>query len=303
VTRPVVAIHAGAAPGASTVVEYEAVCRDALVESLGAARAVLERGGDAVRAVQAAVMVMESFELFNAGRGAVLCADGSVELSAAIMRSSDRAAGAVAATKRTKHPVVGALAVMRSPQVLMVGSAADALAQAAGAEQVPESHFITDRQRARLHAALSSRDHGSEHATVGAVCVDAEGMLAAATSTGGIRAQPPGRVGDCPLIGSGTWADPRVAVSCTGDGEAFIRSGVARYIGALVEAGASVAEACDRALAEVAAVGGEGGLVAVDADGEVALPFLTDVMPRGVWRGGEEPQAWVAEAAEPAVEG
>ncbi len=296
-TRPAVAIHAGAAPSISTVVENAAVCHEALLESLGAARHVLERDGDAVQAVQAAVMVMEAFELFNAGRGSVLCADGSVELSAAIMCSAERAAGAVASTKHTKHPVVGALAVMRSPQVLMVGEAADALASSAGAEQVPESYFITERQQARLHHHLSGPDHN----TVGAVCVDASGLLAAATSTGGIRAQPPGRVGDCPLIGSGTWADSRVAVSCTGDGEAFIRSGVARYIAALVEHGVPVAEAAERALGEVAAIGGEGGLVAVDAAGEVTLPFQTSVMPRGLWRSGQEPEAWVAEAAAPAA--
>jgi beta-aspartyl-peptidase (threonine type) len=288
-----IAIHAGAAAGTSIVVEAEERCREALLEALEDARAVLENGGDAVSAVQAAVMVMEDFELFNAGRGAVLCADGSVELSASLMRGSDRAAGAVAAVKRTKNPIAGALAVLRSDQVLMVGEAADRRAAAAGAEQVDPSHFVTERQRERL----ARLDGAGDHATVGAVCVDARGQLAAATSTGGIRAQPPGRVGDSPLIGAGTWADAGVAVSCTGDGEVFVRVGVARYIGALVEQGMAVEQACERALAQVRELGGVGGLVAVGARGEAALPFLTAVMPRGIWRAGEEPLAWVGESS------
>jgi beta-aspartyl-peptidase (threonine type) len=288
---PVVLVHAGAAAANSIVVEQEQRCREALVEALEAARSVLEGdGGDAVAAVQAAVMVMEAFELFNAGRGAVLCADGSVELSASLM-ASDRSAGAVAAVQRTKYPIAGALAVMRSPQVLMIGAAADALAAAVGIEQTEPEYFITERQRHRL-ATLGG---GADHATVGAVCLDARGVLAAGTSTGGIRAQPPGRVGDSPLIGAGTWADPRVAVSCTGDGEAFIRSGVARYIGALVDQGVAVEEAAQLALGEVAAVGGEGGLIAVDAQGNATLPFTTAAMPRGVWRGGAPPTVWIGQ--------
>lgn len=289
-TGPVIAIHAGAAPGISVVVEQAEQCRMALVESLQAGRSALERGGDAIAAVQAAVMVMEDFELFNAGRGAVLCADGSVELSAAIMRS-DRAAGAVAGIRRTRYPIEGALAVMNSAQVLMIGREGDRVAADAGVQTCEPEYFITARQRERLHALIT----GPEHATVGAVCLDADGMLAAGTSTGGIRAQPPGRVGDCPMIGAGTWADARVAVSCTGDGEAFIRSGVGRYMGALVEHGVPLAQAAQRSLGDVQEAGGEGGLVAVDARGNAVLPFTTDVMPRGLWRAGEEPIAWVGE--------
>lgn len=289
---PVVLIHAGAAAASSIVVEEGERCRTALLEALDGARVELEAGRDAVAAVQAAIMVMEDFELFNAGRGSVLCDDGSVELSAALMRS-DRAAGAVAAVNHTRYPIAGARAVLDSAQVLMIGAAADEVAARAGAEQVEPEHFITERQRRRLHEEST----GLEHATVGAVCLDGEGLLAAGTSTGGIRAQPAGRVGDCPQIGAGTWADARVAVSCTGDGEAFIRSGVARYIAALVEQGLPVAEAAARALDEVVAVGGEGGLIAVDASGAVALPYLTAVMPRGAWRAGEEPVVWIGEAA------
>jgi beta-aspartyl-peptidase (threonine type) len=190
----------------------------------------------------------------------------------------------VAAVRRTENPIRAAAAVMASPQVLMVG---DGVAEEAGLPQRPNAYFVTERQQ----AAGAGRDHG----TVGAVCVDADGLLAAGTSTGGIRGQPPGRVGDTPIIGAGTWADPRVAVSCTGDGEAFIRVGVARYIAALLEHGIAVSEACDRALSEVAALGARGGLIAVDGDGHATLPFLTQVMPRGVWRAGQDPTVWVTD--------
>jgi isoaspartyl peptidase/L-asparaginase-like protein (Ntn-hydrolase superfamily) len=125
--------------------------------------------------------------------------------------------------------------------------------------------------------------------TVGAVCLDAHGRLAAATSTGGIRGQPPGRIGDTPLVGAGTWADAAVAVSCTGDGEAFIRSGVGRLIAALVRCGVTLEEAARRALDDVAALGGEGGLLALHASGALTAPFLTEAMPHGFWRAGQQP--------------
>jgi beta-aspartyl-peptidase (threonine type) len=291
VNTPAVAIHAGAGDRGAALLEQEARYGEALRAALDGARAVLEADGGAVAAVQSAIIVMEDFELFNAGRGSALCADGSVEMSAALMSSRDRAAGAVAGVRRTRNPIIGAHFVMQSPHVLMAGEAADAFAAAVGAEQRPNAFFVTERQRARLQAASAGRDH----ATVGAVCVDATGVLAAGTSTGGIRGQPPGRVGDSPIIGAGTWADDRVAVSCTGDGEAFIRAGAARYIAALRERGMSVAEAAERALAEVHAFGASGGLIAVGPDGATALPFLTEVMPRAVWRSGEDPVVWVAD--------
>jgi isoaspartyl peptidase/L-asparaginase-like protein (Ntn-hydrolase superfamily) len=125
--------------------------------------------------------------------------------------------------------------------------------------------------------------------TVGAVCLDAEGLLAAATSTGGLQGQRPGRVGDSPVIGAGTWADRLVAVSCTGKGEAFVRAGAARLLGALVASGVGLETAARSVLEAVAECDGDGGLIAVDAHGEVVLPFSTDAMPRGVWRAGEDP--------------
>ena len=233
--HPVIAIHAGAGDHAQELRGYEQECRQALLAALGAGRDALQ-DGDATHAVQAAIVVMEDFELFNAGRGSTLCSDGSVEMSAALMRGSDRRAGTVAVIKHTLNPIMGARAVFESSQVMMVGPAADERAAQAGVTQMPPEHFITDRQRQRL----GDPEAGPDRATVGAVCRDASGLLAAGTSTGGVRGQPPGRVGDCPIIGAGTWADRHAAISCTGDGEAFIRSATARQVAALVQNGAPI---------------------------------------------------------------
>jgi beta-aspartyl-peptidase (threonine type) len=285
----VIAIHAGAGDHVDELGDHEDECRIALLEALQSGQAALETGLDATQAVQAAIVVLENFELFNAGRGSTLCSDGSVEMSAALMRGSDRGAGAVAVVRHTENPILGARAVLDSPHVLLVGPPADQFAAQAGATQKPAEHFITDRQRGRLADGQSSADR----ATVGAVCLDASGLLAAGTSTGGIRGQPPGRVGDCPIIGAGTWADGHAAISCTGDGEAFIRCATAREVAALVKQGASVDRAAEEALKAVAELQFSGGLIAVDGAGNVALPYITRVMPRGVWRADREPAAWV----------
>jgi beta-aspartyl-peptidase (threonine type) len=265
--------------------------RAAVLRAVDDARAVLEGGHAAVGAVQSAIMFMEAgVDFFNAGRGSVLCADGSVEMSAALMRGVDRAVGAVAGVKRTKQPIIAARTVLEgSSHVLLVGEAADAYAAASGAEMIDSSYFVTERQRRRLAETRADPDRG----TVGVVCLDANGGLAAGTSTGGMRGQAPGRVGDSPLPGAGTWADDRVAVSCTGDGEAFIRAGVARHLAALVASGLGLEQAAAQALGEVAKLGGRGGLIAVDAQGNIAMPFISEAMPRGTWRAGEEPAAWV----------
>jgi L-asparaginase / beta-aspartyl-peptidase len=286
-TEPVIVIHAGAGGVSEDLRERESDCRAALERALSAGAAEL-REGSAVEAVCAAVMVMEGFPLFNAGYGSVLCSDGSVEMSAAVMRGSDRAAGAVTMLRRTRHPVAAARSLLEAPPVLLAGERADDHAAGQGLEQHDPSEFVTDRQRRRLERWLASRDV-SDRGTVGAVCLDGSGLLAAATSTGGRLGQRPGRVGDSPLIGAGTWADRSVAVSCTGAGEAFIRCGAARLLGALVASGVAVDAAASTVLDEVAECDGVGGLVAVDAAGNVALPFSTDAMPRGVWRPGRGP--------------
>jgi beta-aspartyl-peptidase (threonine type) len=305
-TPPVVVVHGGAAGHTDEIREREPEYHAALERALTAAAAALRGGGDAVEAVRAAVIVMETFPLFNAGHGSALCSDGSVELSASVMRGSDRAAGAVAMVRRTRHPVAAAVALLDQPEVLLVGDGADAHAAASGLEQVELNAFVTERQRRRLAERLAggaeSETFGAGGAgpetfgaggagpeTVGAVCLDANGVLAAATSTGGLNGQRPGRVGDSPLIGAGTWADSRVAVSCTGQGEAFIRAGAARLVASLVEHGQALKDAAEEAMSVVAQCGGDGGLIAVDAQGNVTMPRSTGAMPRGVWRGGKKP--------------
>ena len=322
-SEPVIVVHAGAGGARSDLLSQAPESRDALERALTAGAAELERGG-AVEAACAAVMVMESFALFNAGYGSVLCSDGSVEMSASVMRGSDRAAGAVAMLRRTRHPVAAALSLLDAPPVLLAGSRADEHAAGQGLEQHDPSEFVTDRQRRRLERWLSQRENRAlsaapdggafggwsaapdggasegrsaapdggaldDRGTVGAVCLDSSGLLAAATSTGGRLGQRPGRVGDSPLIGAGTWADRSVAVSCTGAGEAFIRCGAARLLGALVAHGAGLDSAALTVLDGVAECDGVGGLIAVDADGRVAMPFSTEAMPRGVWRPGQSP--------------
>jgi len=285
---PVAVIHAGAGTfGQDLRAQTEQVDRF-LREVLDRVGGMLEQGDDAVAASVCAVSMMGSVELFNAGLGSALCSDGAAEMSAAVMRGSDRAAGAVAGLRNAEHPISAALCLLEDRQVLMIGAAADRHAKACGVQQRPNDFFVTPRQRARL-AAGADPDRG----TVGAVCLDSRGTLAAATSTGGIRGQPPGRVGDTPLIGAGTWADQNVAISCTGDGEAFIRAGAARYAAALVAGGSSVDAATAAALTEVGAVGGHGGLIALSAAGDVAMPFTTPVMPRGSWTAGRPAEVFV----------
>jgi L-asparaginase / beta-aspartyl-peptidase len=264
----------------------------ALLDALDRGRAVLEQsGGAAIDAVQAAIQYMEDeCEFFNAGRGGALCTDGMVEMSAAMMRGADRAAGAAALVRRTRQPIAAARAVLEhSPHVLIAGDATDEFAARHGLEQCERSYFVTDHQRGRLEQAGSDFERG----TVGAVCLDAQGELIAGTSTGGRRGQMPGRVGDTPLIGAGTWADARVAISCTGEGEAFIRAAAAHQVAVRLAAGATLEQAAADTLQDIATVDGVGGLIAVDADGEVTMPFTTDVMNRAVWRAGETPEAWI----------
>ena len=284
---PVVVVHGGAGGLTDEIREHEAEYRNAIETALAQAADALKTGG-AVEAVCAAVMTMESFPLFNAGYGSALCSDGSVEMSASVMRGSDRAAGAVAMMSRTRHPVAAAAALLGDPEVLLAGASADAHAAANGLEQVHPAQFVTERQRRRLAERTTS-----DGQTVGAVCLDETGLLAAATSTGGLQGQRPGRVGDSPLIGAGTWADAYVAVSCTGKGEAFVRAGAARLVAVLVEHGHTVEAAAREALDTVAECGGDGGLIVVDAAGNVSMPMSTKAMPRGVWRAGEGSTATV----------
>lgn len=263
--------------------------RSGLNAALDAGEAVLSGGGTAVDAVEAAARVLEEDSYFNAGRGSVLAFDGHVELDAAIMDGRTRAAGAVAGLRSTRAPISAARAVMeQSPHVLMSYEGADDFACEAGLEQVPNRWFVTAERRRQLDELLASGaqafDSDIKYGTIGAVAVDVEGHVAAATSTGGLTAKRWGRIGDSPLIGAGTYADDRAAaVSATGLGEIFIRAAAAHELCARVRIGGEgLKAALDGVLAEVQALGGNGGLIAVSPSGEAAWGFTTPGMYRGV---------------------
>jgi beta-aspartyl-peptidase (threonine type) len=286
-TAPVLVVHGGA--GRIVPEEFSAqraaTAGRGLGQSLAAGRAVLREGGSALDAVVAAVVVLEDDEQFNAGRGAVLTSAGGVEHDAAVADGATRRAGAVTCVCGIRNPVLAARAVLeRTPHVLMSGVGAQALARREGLAFESADWFVTARRQEQLAGILPRSESEPTGATVGAVALDGEGHLAAATSTGGITGQLAGRVGDTPLIGAGTWADDRsCAVSATGNGEALILSVFAHEVDALVRlAGLSLGAACQRALHEVEARTGTGGCIAVGPDGTVAMSFTSAGMFRGM---------------------
>jgi len=290
----VLAIHGGAGPApAEPLSEAEAAERRArrsagLVEALRAGLAVLAGGGPALDAVVAAVSVMEDAEEWNAGRGSALTAAGTVEMDAAVADGRTGRIGAVACVTGVRHPVGAARAVLDDDRhVLLAGRGAEAFARAAGLRFEPDDWFITESRRRDLARCLPPATPARPAAdgspgTVGAVARDAAGRLAAATSTGGRTGQLPGRVGDSPIPGAGTWADDVCAVSATGVGEAFLRAAFAHEVDARMRlAGADLDTACREALAAVTAAGGDGGCIAVAGAGPPVLPFTTALMHRG----------------------
>lgn len=296
-----VAIHGGAGliRRDSLTPEREAACRASLGRIVALAATALADGAGALDVVELAVRELEEDPLFNAGRGAVLNRDGLAELDASIMDGRTRAAGAVAAVRTTRNPITLARAVMeRTPHVLLAEAGADAFAREIGLEQVDRGWFVTEERRAQL-AQVAGRgavglDHGDReldrYGTVGAVARDRHGSVAAATSTGGMVNKRPGRVGDSPIIGAGTYAwDATCAVSGTGHGEPFVRLAVAARVSALIElAGLDLAQACHRVIhEELPALSGEGGVIAVDRHGNLATPFNTAGMFRATARSGE----------------
>ncbi|MGE8655308.1 MAG: isoaspartyl peptidase/L-asparaginase family protein [Achromobacter sp.] len=318
--QPVIAIHggAGAMSRAAMSPEKEQEYLSALESILTAGQAVLARGGSALDAVTEAVRLLEDCPLFNAGHGAVFTSAGTHELDAAIMDGATLRSGAIANVHCVRNPVLAARAVMEtSKHVLFVGEGAEAFARDAGLEIVDPSYFSTEARREQLlrvqretpeaavldhdgqamvargqPAPADPLDADKKFGTVGAVAVDAQGNLAAATSTGGITNKQVGRVGDAPLIGAGTYASNQTcAVSTTGTGEMFIRMVAAYDVAAQMEyCGASLETAANRVVMEkLPTIGGKGGLVAVDAQGNVALPFNTEGMYRGYARVGEKP--------------
>ncbi|MCJ2120240.1 isoaspartyl peptidase/L-asparaginase [Methylobacterium sp. J-001] len=303
--RPVLVIHGGAGTIAQGQDDLgEARYHAALADILAAGAACLAAGGSALDAVSVAVDLLEECPLFNAGRGAVFTSAETHELDAAIMDGATLRAGAVASVSRVRRPGRAARAVMEAAKhVLMAGAGAEAFARRHGLEMVEPDFFSTEARRDQLRRARAAGQVALDHdaasgpldetrkfGTVGAVALDRNGHLAALTSTGGMTNKRPGRIGDSPLIGAGTYADDRTAaVSCTGTGEAFIRVAAAHDVCARMAYGGQDLEAATRAVVEesLPSVGGRGGLIAVDGRGQVAMPFNTEGMYRGLVRPGE----------------
>jgi beta-aspartyl-peptidase (threonine type) len=292
-------IHGGAGTieRANMTPEKEREYRAGLERALTAGYDILKRGGSSLDATEAAVRVLEDDPHFNAGKGSVFTSAGTNEMDAAIMDGKTLAAGAVAVLKHVKNPISLARLVMeKSGHVMIDGEGAEAFAKENGIELVDQKYFFTQERwdaLQKIKAAEKHRTGGAgkaflitdqdRHGTVGAVALDKNGNLAAATSTGGTTNKRPGRVGDSPIIGAGTYAnDATCAVSATGDGEYFIRATVGHDISALMEyRGMSLKEAAQAVLDKVAKLGGTGGLIAIDHQGNVTLPFNTAGMYRG----------------------
>jgi beta-aspartyl-peptidase (threonine type) len=295
------AIHGGAGtlPRAEMSGDMERLYRAGLGEALKAGYSVLESGGTALDAVTDAVVMLEDDALFNAGHGAVFTLDGQIELDASIMDGATLKAGAVCGVTHIKNPVELARAVMEhSDYVMLSGGGAEEFALTRGFQFVPRSYFYTAarwRQLERIRGgdARLSPLTISHVGTVGAVALDRRGRLAAATSTGGMTGKRYQRIGDSPIIGAGTYADDRAcAVSATGHGEVFIRAAVAHDICARLRfGGRSLAEAVrEVVLEELPALGGEGGVIAIDGQGRIAMEFNSEGMFRASRRAGEEPR-------------
>lgn len=297
------AIHGGAGTILRDALtpELEANYEKALTHCLTQGEAILSKGGSALEAVEAAICALEDEPLFNAGRGAVFTAAGSHELDASIMRGDTLMAGAIAGVTGLRNPILGARAVMeQTSHVLLAGQGAEAFLRQAGLAFEDEAYFFTELRhkqwlevqgttQTRLdHSQLPSHE-GQKFSTVGAVARDQHGNLAAGTSTGGMTNKRVGRIGDTPMIGAGTYADDRFgAVSCTGDGEFFIRAAVAYDVIAQVRYGKiSLEEAVKHTLHQtLVEIGGEGGLIAVSPTGDLVLDCNTPGMYRA-WVKGE----------------
>lgn len=290
---PVLVIHGGAGViRKDLTADKEKLVRADLEAALSAGYATLKNGGSSLDAVTKAIVMLEDSPRFNAGKGAVFTHDGVNELDAAIMDGPTLRAGAVASVHRVKNPILLARAVMeKSPHVMLTGDGAEAFAKTAGIELVDPSYFRTEERWEQLQQALkaearkqtSTLGPAIHYGTVGAVALDQKGRLAAATSTGGMTNKRWGRIGDSPIIGAGTYANAHCAVSATGWGEYYIRATAAHDICARVEyAGKPVAEAAKTVVMDaIPKLGGDGGVIALDAQGNFATPFNTDGMYRG----------------------
>src|SRR6476659_4070307 len=292
-------IHGGAGTieRSNMTPEKEREYRAGLERALTAGYEVLNGGGSSLDATEATVRVLEDDRLFNAGRGSVFTSAGTNEMDASIMDGKTLKAGAVGSVQHIKNPINLARLVMeKSPHVMLDCAGAEAFAKANGIELVDQKYFFTQERwdaLQKMKAAEKNRTGGAgksflitdqdRHGTVGAVALDKDGNLAAATSTGGTTNKMPGRIGDTPVIGAGTYAnDQTCAVSCTGDGEYFIRAAAAHEVSALMQyRGLKLQEAAQTALDIVKRLGGTGGFSAIDRNGDIALPFNTNGMYRG----------------------
>jgi beta-aspartyl-peptidase (threonine type) len=293
------AVHGGAGTieHSKMTPEKEREYRAGLERALAAGYEILKQGGSSLDATEAAVRVLEDDPHFNAGRGSVFTSAGTNEMDASIMDGKTLKAGAVGSVKHIKNPIGLARLVMeKSPHVMLDCAGAEAFAKTNGIELVDQKYFFTQERwdaLQKIKAAEKSRTSSAgknfvitdqdRHGTVGAVALDKNGNLAAATSTGGMTNKLPGRIGDTPVIGAGTYANNKTcAVSCTGDGEYFIRVAAAHEVSALMEhRGMKLLEAAQSALDAVKELGGTGGLIAIDKNGDIALPFNTNGMYRG----------------------
>jgi beta-aspartyl-peptidase (threonine type) len=293
------AVHGGAGTieRSKMTLEKEREYRAGLERALTAGYEILKRGGSSLDAVEAAVCVLENDPHFNAGCGSVFTSAGTNEMDASIMDGKTLNAGAVGSVMHIKNPIALARLVMeKSPHVMLDCAGAEAFAKANGIELVDPKYFFTQERwdaLQKIKGAEKNRASGDgkssiitdqdRHGTVGAVALDKDGNLAAATSTGGTTNKLPGRIGDTPIIGAGTYANNQTcAVSCTGDGEYFIRAAVAHEISALTKyRGITLQEAAQAVLDAVKELGGTGGLITINRNGDIALPFNTNGMYRG----------------------
>jgi L-asparaginase / beta-aspartyl-peptidase len=298
-----IVIHGGA--GTINRSDMDSITEARYIQSLNQAltigEEILKKGGSSIDAVEATIRYMEDDSLYNAGKGAVFTHDGENELDASIMNGADQKAGAIGSVKTVKNPITLARKVMEnSEHVMMIGQGAEKFAQTQGLDIVPNSYFYTHRRYESLQkilkedkdkTELSEDEKGNKkHGTVGCVALDKKGNLAAGTSTGGMTNKRYNRLGDAPIIGAGTYADnASCGVSCTGHGEYFIRYTVARDIAALMEyKGLSLKEACDQIVhKKLVEKGGEGGLIAIDKEGNIEMPFNSSGMYRGYAKPGE----------------
>jgi len=311
---PLLAIHGGAGgdgpwKGMTPLDPGRVSCMEKVLSTVGK---MLSDGMNSLEAVTIAVEMLEDEPLFNAGKGSVLDEKGNITMDASIMRGSDQAAGSAVNVSRVRHPIRVANALLqRGWPVMLNGEAADNFGIQEGVEEVNSEFLITDLRKGQWEKWRNSRsrvgstdeddsvlDHDLEGrvetefsdepqgmGTVGAVALDTTGSLAAATSTGGMTGKPLGRIGDTPIIGAGTWADERIAISCTGVGEAYIRTCAAHELAIRMrKTNSNLAEESTSVLDMVSPFGGRGGLITVMADGRVHLDFQTTLMYRGVWK-------------------